>query len=157
MDKDSLILQRSVSAEILIIFLLSILAGLMYNTFSGTGIPIFYHAIESTPDQQITLSQLEQIIADKRALLIDARTGEEYAAGHLPGAIHIPGYAAIDQITEAMKDISKNRQIVVYCSNIECSLAARIAGFLRFQEFSSVYVFAGGTDEWIGAGNSLIR
>ena len=129
----------------------------MYNTFSGNGIPIFYNSLESTPDQQLTLSQLEQIIADKRALLIDARTSEEYTAGHLPGAIHIPGYAAIDQIMDAMKDISKDRQIIVYCSNVECPYAARIAGFLRFQEFTAVYVYSGGTDEWIGAGNSLIK
>jgi len=150
-------LKRSVSAEILLVLFLSILTGLIYNTFSGNGIPIFYHSLGSTPDQQLTLPQLQQAIADKRALLIDARTSEEYTAGHLPDAIHIPGFAAIDQIMNAMKDISKDRQIIVYCSNVDCPFAVRIAEFLRFQEFTSVYVFSGGTDEWIGAGNSLIK
>jgi len=47
------------------------------------------------------------------ALIIDARTAQEYAGGHITGAINIPFDVAVSQF-EAL-NISKNRSIVLYC------------------------------------------
>ncbi len=150
-------MKRSISAEILFILTLSLVTALMYNAFSSNGIPIFHHAVEISPDQYLSLEQVGRIIVEKRAQLIDARSEEEYASGHLPGAINIPGYASVDRIMGSFTDIDKNTMIVLYCSGVECPYADRIAGFLRFQEFSSVYVFSGGIDAWIGAGYHLVK
>ncbi|MGI2855086.1 rhodanese-like domain-containing protein [Shewanella algae] len=47
------------------------------------------------------------------AMLVDVRTPEEYAEGHLPEAINIP----FEQIVEvfAKQGIAKNTPVVVYC------------------------------------------
>ena len=47
------------------------------------------------------------------ALLVDVRTADEYAAGHLDEAIHIPVDEVKQRIAEFGED--KNRAIVVYC------------------------------------------
>lgn len=47
------------------------------------------------------------------ALLIDVRTAEEFAGGHLDGAINIP-YEQIDALVAAIGD-DKQRQVVLYC------------------------------------------
>ena len=50
---------------------------------------------------------------DAGALVVDVRTAEEFAQGHLANAINIP----FEQITTAFADksIAKDRSVVLYC------------------------------------------
>ena len=50
---------------------------------------------------------------DQGALLIDVRTAEEFAAGHITGAINIP-WEETDKLMAAIGP-DKQRQVVVYC------------------------------------------
>jgi rhodanese-related sulfurtransferase len=150
-------LRNSILLEILFIILIGLLSGLIYNSISATGIPILYRTVETTSDQYLDVQQMEKIIAGKRALIIDARSPEEYNSGHLQDAVNIPGYAPVGQIMGALVDISKDRLIVAYCSGMSCPFADRIAGFLRFQDYRAVFVFPGGIEAWTAAGNSLIK
>lgn len=52
-------------------------------------------------------------LIDEGALIIDARTAQEYAAGHIKGAINIPFDIVVSQF-EAL-EIRKDRDIVLYC------------------------------------------
>lgn len=56
------------------------------------------------------------------ALLLDVRTPEEFASGHLQGAINIP----YDQISSRIEEVGsdKKRSIVVYCRSGKRSAAA---------------------------------
>lgn len=47
------------------------------------------------------------------ALVVDVRTPEEFAAGHLDGAINIPHDQTLARLTEYGSD--KDRSIIVYC------------------------------------------
>ncbi len=47
------------------------------------------------------------------ALIIDVRTTEEYAAGHLPNALHIPYQQIAQQFTQL--EVRKDRSVVLYC------------------------------------------
>jgi rhodanese-related sulfurtransferase len=42
--------------------------------------------------------------------VIDVRGDEEYAAGHIPGALHIPG----DQLAARLVEIPRGRPVVTY-------------------------------------------
>jgi phage shock protein E len=71
--------------------------------------------------------------ADRSLLLLDVRTPEEFAEGHLPGAINIPHTelaARIGELSEA-----RSRDVVVYCRSGRRSLQAlgtlEDAGFTR--------------------------
>jgi phage shock protein E len=50
---------------------------------------------------------------DTELLVLDVRTPEEFAAGHLPGAVNIPH----DQLPNRIAEITnaKNKDVVVYC------------------------------------------
>jgi rhodanese-related sulfurtransferase len=67
------------------------------------------------PMALLTHGQLLQRIAVglDDMLLLDVRTPEEFAAGHLPGAVNIPH----DQLMSRLADLpaDKNREIAVYC------------------------------------------
>lgn len=47
------------------------------------------------------------------ALLLDVRTQEEFAAGHLEGAINIP----VQQLEERIDELPEGRPLVVYCQS----------------------------------------
>ena len=69
------------------------------------------------------------------ALLVDARTPEEFASGHLEGAINIPHDQTVARIAEFGSD--KDRSIVVFCRSGNRSGQAQ--GFLEEHGFSSVH------------------
>lgn len=60
---------------------------------------------------QIDVSTLMAIAAVNRPLLLDVRTAEEFAAGHVPDAINIP----VDELRPRLPELPQDREIVTYC------------------------------------------
>jgi rhodanese-related sulfurtransferase len=51
-----------------------------------------------------------QLASENPPLVIDVRNDDEYAAGHIPNALHIPG----DQLPNHLDELPRNRAIVAY-------------------------------------------
>ena len=79
--------------------------------------------------------------ADPSLLVLDVRTPEEYAAGHLPGAINIPHGDLAGRIGELGQ--ARDRDIVVYCrSGARAGKALDVlgeAGFTRLFHLNGDY------------------
>ena len=67
----------------------------------------------SLPSWAESREQRAWSLIEQGALIIDVRTTEEYAAGHLPYALHIP-YEQIEQ-QFAQLELRKDRPVVLYC------------------------------------------
>lgn len=52
-------------------------------------------------------------------VILDVRPEPEYAAGHLPGAVHVP----IEDLTARLTELPRDREIVAYCRGRYCVLA----------------------------------
>lgn len=65
--------------------------------------------------------------------VLDVRPPEEYAAGHLPGAINIPLYSLESHLSE----LPKSRQVIAYCRGPYCVLAFEAVERLRAQGFKA--------------------
>jgi rhodanese-related sulfurtransferase/DNA-binding transcriptional ArsR family regulator len=52
-------------------------------------------------------------------VVLDVRPEPEYAAGHLPGAVHIP----LEQLAERLAELPRDREVVAYCRGRYCVLA----------------------------------
>ncbi len=94
------------------------------------------------------VSQIDAPALDSRrraspVQLIDVRSPDEWAAGHLPGAIHIPLAALPDRLTE----IDAGKPIVVHCQGGGRSAIA--ASFLKAQGMEAVSNLEGGYDAWV--------
>lgn len=102
----------------------------------------------------------------ERLLLLDARSGEQFANGHLPGAVHLDvwGVSLIDTdpaplrsffwIIEhllALRGVTSDRRIVVY-EDTAGMKAARVFWFLEYFGHPDVRVLDGGYRAWVGAG-----
>lgn len=59
--------------------------------------------------------------------LIDVRPREEYAAGHIPGAISLP----LADLPKRVKELQKRRDVVAYCRGPYCSYADDAVRLLR--------------------------
>lgn len=97
--------------------------------------------------QEVTVQELEQAIASG-ALVVDVRELDEFEAGHVPSATHIP----LSSIEERMGEIPKSEKVWLICKSGGRSMKA--ANFLQAQGFEVVSV-AGGTMDWIAAGKQV--
>ena len=90
---------------------------------------------------------------DETFVVVDARTPEAYAAGHVPGAINLP-YRRMDAETTAV--LPRQRRIVVYCDGAGCNASTK--GALRLSELGfQVKEMIGGLDWWIRDGFPVAR
>jgi rhodanese-related sulfurtransferase/DNA-binding transcriptional ArsR family regulator len=59
--------------------------------------------------------------------VLDVRPAEEYAVGHLPGAINIP----LDRLEECLAKLPKRREVVAYCRGPYCLMSFEAVSKLR--------------------------
>jgi rhodanese-related sulfurtransferase len=89
-----------------------------------------------------------QLINRQNAALLDVREAKEYAAGHLPNAVHIPLSELGGRGPELAK--LKSRPVIMYC---ERGPRARAAGsMLTKLGFADIYHLTGGFRAWKDAG-----
>ncbi|MEW6320888.1 MAG: rhodanese-like domain-containing protein [Acidobacteriota bacterium] len=62
---------------------------------------------------RVTVDEARALLAKKQVLFIDNRTMEEFEAGHLPGAVHVP-FVDIEYKANAL--LKEKRQIIAYCA-----------------------------------------
>jgi rhodanese-related sulfurtransferase len=86
---------------------------------------------------QIDVATLLSRPAAERPFIFDVRTTEEFAAGHIEGAVNIP----VDELRMRLDEIPRDREIVAYCQVGQRGyLATRI---LRQSGFSAVNLSGG--------------
>jgi rhodanese-related sulfurtransferase len=141
--------QNKIFFQILFIILLSTVTGLIFNYFSGDGLPLIYHSAVFSSSTEISAEQALQLLLEGKALFIDTRYPEEFAQGHIKQAVNVPAKWSMDQIMNFFESIPKDRLLVVYCSSADCNSSQRLAGFLAQQEFSKVMVFLDGYEIWV--------
>ena len=91
----------------------------------------------------ITVSELNKIIdSGKHPVLIDVREAFEYSLCHLESSTLIP----LDQLSARLDELSKDREIVVYC-HVGIRSASAVL-LLRESGFTKVRNLLGGIDEW---------
>src|SRR5688572_11295258 len=87
---------------------------------------------------------------EHNAYLLDVRTREEYAAGHIAGAIWVPGGQAVQATDEVIA--VRAAAIVLACDGF--ARATLTAAWLTRMGFPDVAVLAGGLPAWIEAGGA---
>lgn len=85
---------------------------------------------------------------DERPLLLDVRSPEEYATGHVPGALNIPHDELAGRLDEV--EAARGSGVVVYCER--GGRAAHAEALLRDSGFSSVHHLSGDMAAWRAAG-----
>lgn len=84
--------------------------------------------------------------------VLDVRPAEEYAAGHVPGAINIP----VHELEKRIRELPKRREVVAYCRGPYCLMAFEAVAKLREKGLRARRL-AAGLPEWRAAGLPVDR
>ncbi len=107
-----------------------------------------------TSIQEVSLEAAEQAIRDAD-LLLDVREADEFAAGHLPGAILMPRGLLEFFLSSTPAMESRDLKVVLYCKTSgRAALAARAMQEMGYLNVQSI---AGGFDAWAGAGKPVAK
>jgi rhodanese-related sulfurtransferase len=77
--------------------------------------------------EPVSVAELAGRIREGLVTVVDVRPAEEYAAGHLPGAINLP----VSKIDEQLARLPRDREIVAYCRGPFCILSFEAVAELR--------------------------
>ena len=92
------------------------------------------------------LALLERL-RDGSVTLLDVRPADEFARGHLPGALNIP----LDQLDAALGGFTENVPVVAYCRGPYCVLSYDAVAQLRARGVQAIRL-EDGYPEWKAAG-----
>jgi rhodanese-related sulfurtransferase len=87
--------------------------------------------------------------------LLDVREADEYAAGHLPGAIHASRGMLEFKLSNTPALTPRDLNIVLYCKT--SGRAALAACALQDMGYLNVRSIAGGFDAWAAAGKPVVK
>jgi rhodanese-related sulfurtransferase len=79
--------------------------------------------------------------------VLDVRPPEEFAAGHVPGAINIP----LHELEKRLKDLPKRKEVIAYCRGPYCLMSYDAVSMLRKKGLKARRLEAG-MPEWRAAG-----
>ncbi|OOG64060.1 sulfurtransferase [Rhodanobacter sp. B04] len=105
---------------------------------------------------RITVDELSESIADgQNPVVVDVRS----QAARLLDTRIIPGalLADLDGVDQALQDISRDRELVIYCSCPNEVSAAKAAKLLMAIGYRNVRPLLGGLDAWDAAGYAIER
>lgn len=112
--------------------------------------------------QEVRADDLDEMIENHDDLLIvDVREPQEYAAGHIPGALHVPrGLLEVAADTQSKGRVetlagAQNRTIVTYCQS--GGRSAMAADTLKQMGFEKTYSLAGGIETWKAGGMPVVK
>ncbi|MEN5092076.1 metalloregulator ArsR/SmtB family transcription factor [Pseudomonas protegens] len=95
----------------------------------------------------ISREELRQRLQEGGMTLLDVRSPEEFAQGHLPGAINIP----LDDLEQRLAELPADQELVAYCRGPYCVLSQNAAALLRAKGFK-VRRLDEGFSDWQAAG-----
>ena len=103
---------------------------------------------------RISVDELHRLMdAGHAPLVVDVRSpiARAMQPRRIPGAVHV----ALQEFDEHVKDLPRDREIILYCTCPNEASAAQIAKMLLDSGFRQVRPLLGGLDAWIAAGHPV--
>jgi len=94
--------------------------------------------------EPVPADQLLERVRNGLVTVLDVRPPEEYAAGHLPGAINVP----LNALEKELHKLDLSKEIVAYCRGPHCVLAFDAVSRLRKSGAKKAKRLDGGLPEW---------
>jgi ArsR family transcriptional regulator len=101
--------------------------------------------------EPVSRKQLQKMIREGAVTVLDVRLPDEFALGHVPGAVNIP----LRVLKKRLGEIKTDREIVAYCRGPYCVWSFEAVALLRTRGFK-VRRLEEGLPEWRAAGLPII-
>ncbi|RSK28276.1 rhodanese-like domain-containing protein [Bacillus sp. HMF5848] len=93
--------------------------------------------------EDVSVEKAQEMIANN-VTVIDVRTEEEYAAGHIPNALLMP----LHELENRLGELNKGTEYVIVCRSGNRS--AQASKILVDNGFTSIFNMLGGMNQWTG-------
>ena len=111
-------------------------------------------ALAKSSINEVALANALQAVQEADVLL-DVREADEYAIGHIPGAVHISRGMLEFKLSNDPNLSARDLKIVLYCKNSgRAALASKSLHDMGYMHIQSI---AGGFDAWAEAGNPIAK
>ena len=107
----------------------------------------YFHRLDQL--EPVSRKDLARRLRAKTAVVLDVRPEDEFALGHVPGALNIP----MDELKRRLAELPKDQEIVAYCRGAYCVLSFEAVALLRKRGFL-VRRLEDGFPEWRAAGHA---
>jgi rhodanese-related sulfurtransferase/DNA-binding transcriptional regulator YhcF (GntR family) len=97
--------------------------------------------------EPVPAGELLERVRQGQVTVLDVRAPEEYAAGHVPGAINITS----DVLSSHLKKLPKGREVIAYCRGPYCLLSVDAVAMLREKGYKARRM-EDGFPEWKASG-----
>lgn len=97
--------------------------------------------------EPVPAGELLERVRQGLVTVLDVRPPEEYAAGHVPGAINI----AADKLSSHLRRLPKGREVIAYCRGPYCLLSVDAVALLREKGYKARRL-VDGFPEWKASG-----
>ena len=102
--------------------------------------------------QKVSPKEFSEVIADPTIVILDVRTPQEFAEGHLANAINIDFQSG--NFEEEISKLDKSKTYAVYCrSGNRSGQAVKV---MSETGFTNIYDMDGGVIDWVNAGGQLV-
>ncbi len=95
----------------------------------------------------VTLKELRRMLRDEDVTVVDVRPADEYAAGHIPGALSLP----VAELRRRLGELPRDREVIAYCRGRYCLYSLDAVTLLRRHGYRARRAHEGLPD-WKAAG-----
>jgi rhodanese-related sulfurtransferase len=99
----------------------------------------------------ISIAEFEKMSSKKKNMIVDVRTPEEVAEGHLAGAVNINFLS--EGFSQEITKLNKNKTYLLYCKS--GNRTRKAADQMQKAGFKHVYMLEGGITAWNQAGKPV--
>lgn len=145
-------------ALLAVVVSLAVNSQLLWRLFSGQPLNTVPAIADGPVDRILPLPvELAEVreLQGSTTLLIDARSREAFAEGHLPGARSLPRAEAVSGVGALLAEVPLSTPLIVYCSGYDCHDSFELAEGLIAAGYRQVRIYEGGFPEWRDAGLPL--
>ena len=103
--------------------------------------------------EPVTAGELLKRARSGQVTVLDVRPVEEFAAGHLPGAVNIP----IGELQKRLSELPRGKEVVAYCRGPFCLMSYEAMRLLRRKGLKARRRLQNGLPEWRAAGLPVMQ
>jgi len=155
---------RGVVKNTLVLIGISILCGVLANTFGPKQIPwqqAWSNQVSSQAEElgirSATVEDAKRILDEGVHFIFDARPPVDFESGHIPGAMLLYSEDFNTYFMDYAMMLTPEQPVMVYCSGYACDESLLVSEMLFEQGFTNLVLFAGGMAEWNAAGYETER
>jgi rhodanese-related sulfurtransferase len=101
-------------------------------------------ATNITVRHDVTIEEIRKHQKDNTAIIVDARSAEQYELNHLKGAINLPAGQRDANIARLSAEVAPDQLIIIYCTSSMCEAGDMVYEYLAEAGYTNMRVYKPG-------------